>query len=52
MAVRPRQIGTASSPEAQYLYEISKQLALIANILRVIKDNTGGSPTTTTTTTV
>jgi NADH:ubiquinone oxidoreductase subunit D len=50
MAVRPKLIGTASSTEAQYLYEITKQLARITNILLVIKDNTGGITTTTTTT--
>jgi hypothetical protein len=40
MAVRPKLIGTASSTEAQYLYEITKQLDRMINILLVIKENT------------
>lgn len=42
MAVRPRQIGAASSTEAQLLYEISKQLDQLIKVV---------SKTTTTTTT-
>ena len=50
MAVRPKQIGAPSSTEAQYLYEISKQLdQLIGQVAAVVR-NTGGYPTTTTTT--
>lgn len=52
MAIRPKQIGAPSSTEAQYLYEISKQLdQLIGQVAAVVR-NTGGYPTTTTTTTV
>lgn len=51
MAIRPRQIGAPSSTEAQYLYEISKQLEqLIGQVSAVVK-NTNALTTTTTTTT-
>ena len=51
MAVRPRQVGAPSSTEAQYLYEISKQLEQLIGQVAAVVRNTGGYPTTTTTTT-
>lgn len=48
--MRGRQIGSASSAEAQLLYEISKQLDQLIKIMKAVKGNTN-SPTTTTTTT-